>query len=60
MKNSHIGELVLSTDQIQKGGQAIAGKLNAHYQDAVIITVVPEGSSLVCVTFKTAEVWETY
>jgi hypothetical protein len=51
---------VLSTDQIQKGVQAIAGKLNAHYQDAVIITVVPEGSSLVCVTFKTAEVWETY
>ena len=43
MKNKHIGELVLSQRQIQKGVKIVADKLNKQFQEAVIITVVPGG-----------------
>ncbi|GAL11769.1 hypoxanthine-guanine phosphoribosyltransferase [Vibrio astriarenae] len=43
MDLSHVGELVLSEEQIQQGVAAVADKLNAEFSDAVIITVVPGG-----------------
>ena len=43
MKNKYIGELVLNQKQIQEGVQSVAEKLNAVFQDAVVITVVPGG-----------------
>ncbi|WP_394244531.1 phosphoribosyltransferase [Vibrio astriarenae] len=43
MDLSHVGELVLSEEQIQQGVAAVADKLNADFSDAVIITVVPGG-----------------
>ncbi|QIA66054.1 hypoxanthine phosphoribosyltransferase [Vibrio astriarenae] len=43
MDLSHVGELVLSEEQIQQGVAAVAAKLNAEFSDAVIITVVPGG-----------------
>lgn len=43
MKNRHIGELVLSEQQIRDGVQLVAEKLNAEFQDAIVITVVPGG-----------------
>lgn len=43
MRNSNIGELVLSELQIRQGVTIVAEKLNEHYRDAVIITIVPGG-----------------
>ncbi|MGR5296547.1 phosphoribosyltransferase [Vibrio mediterranei] len=43
MKSKHIGELVLSTEQIQDGVIAIADVLNNDFESAVIISVVPGG-----------------
>ncbi|WP_432452362.1 phosphoribosyltransferase [Agarivorans sp. QJM3NY_29] len=43
MKSEHIGELVLNEAQIQDGVKIVASKLNAQFQDAVIISVVPGG-----------------
>jgi hypoxanthine phosphoribosyltransferase len=43
MKNMHIGELVLSEQQIQEGVKIVAHKLNSQFQNAVIISVVPGG-----------------
>lgn len=43
MKNKHLGELVLNEQQIQEGVQIVAKKLNAQFQHAVIISVVPGG-----------------
>ena len=43
MPNQHIGELVLSTEQIRAGVSAVAQRLNERYQSAVVITVVPGG-----------------
>ncbi|EHK2924982.1 hypoxanthine phosphoribosyltransferase [Vibrio parahaemolyticus] len=43
MKSPHIGELVLSEQQIQKGVEIVADKLNSQFSDAVVITVVPGG-----------------
>ena len=43
MKSKHIGELVLSEEQIQEGVKIVAHKLNALFQNAVIISVVPGG-----------------
>ncbi|KXF82914.1 phosphoribosyltransferase [Enterovibrio coralii] len=43
MNLSHVGELVLSEQQIQDGVKIVAEKLNAQFKDAVIITVVPGG-----------------
>jgi hypoxanthine phosphoribosyltransferase len=42
-KSEHIGELVLSKQQIQDGVRTVAQKLNAQFHDAVIISVVPDG-----------------
>lgn len=43
MNSSHIGELVLSERQIQKGVEIVADKLNSQFSEAVVITVVPGG-----------------
>ncbi|MDR9830473.1 phosphoribosyltransferase family protein [Vibrio sp. FNV 38] len=43
MKSEHIGELVLSQQQIREGVKAVAQKLNQTFDDAVIISVVPGG-----------------
>lgn len=43
MSSSHIGELVLSEQQIQDGVEVVANKLNSQFSDAVVITVVPGG-----------------
>ncbi|MDN2482645.1 phosphoribosyltransferase [Vibrio agarivorans] len=43
MKSAHIGELVLSEQQIQQGVEIVADKLNSQFSEAVIITVVPGG-----------------
>lgn len=43
MVNQHIGELILSEQQIQDGVLSVAQKLNCDFQNAVIITVVPGG-----------------
>ncbi len=43
MKREHIGELVLSESLIQEGVKIVAHKLNAQFQQAVIISVVPGG-----------------
>ena len=43
MTNNHIGEQVLSEQQIQIGATVVAEKLNEIYSEAVIITVVPGG-----------------
>ncbi|WP_372882324.1 phosphoribosyltransferase [Psychromonas sp.] len=43
MKNKHVGELVLSKQQIQEGVKIVAEKLNAQFHNAVIICVVPGG-----------------
>lgn len=43
MKNNYIGELVLSQQQIKEGVNIVAKKLNERFQDAVIISVVPDG-----------------
>ncbi|MGY3571775.1 phosphoribosyltransferase [Vibrio paucivorans] len=43
MKSQHIGELVLSEQQIQQGVEIVAEKLNDQFSDAVIISVVPGG-----------------
>lgn len=43
MQLKHIGDLVLSSQQIQDGTQIVADKLNNTFQDAVIISVVPGG-----------------
>jgi len=43
MKTNHLGELVLSQQQIQEGVKIVADKLNKQFQEAVIISVVPGG-----------------
>lgn len=44
MNSSHIGELILSEQQIQDGVKIVAEKLNKQFNDdAVVITVVPGG-----------------
>ncbi|MFM2483511.1 phosphoribosyltransferase [Celerinatantimonas yamalensis] len=43
MKKEHIGELVLSEQQIQDGVKVVAQKLNERFDNAVIISVVPGG-----------------
>ncbi|WP_264876010.1 phosphoribosyltransferase [Vibrio agarivorans] len=43
MESAHIGELVLSEQQIQQGVEIVADKLNSQFSEAVIITVVPGG-----------------
>ncbi|GEA61061.1 phosphoribosyltransferase [Vibrio comitans] len=43
MKSKHIGELVLSEQQIQQGVKIVADKLNEKFEDAVVISVVPGG-----------------
>ncbi|MFA0085298.1 phosphoribosyltransferase [Vibrio sp. 10N.261.51.F12] len=39
----HLGELVLSTQQIEEGVEIVATKLNKQFTDAVVISVVPGG-----------------
>ncbi|KUI98222.1 phosphoribosyltransferase [Vibrio sp. MEBiC08052] len=43
MKSSHIGELVLSEQQIRAGVKTVAEQLNHQFKDAVVITIVPGG-----------------
>lgn len=43
MTSQHIGELVLSEQQIQEGVLKVAQQLNQNFTEAVIITVVPGG-----------------
>lgn len=43
MNSLHIGELVLSEQDIQDGVKIVAEKLNKQFSDAVVITVVPGG-----------------
>ncbi|MGF1681643.1 phosphoribosyltransferase [Photobacterium minamisatsumaniensis] len=43
MKNPHVGEMVLSKEQIEEGANTVAGMLNKVFKEAVIITVVPGG-----------------
>ncbi|ORT48776.1 hypoxanthine phosphoribosyltransferase [Vibrio sp. qd031] len=43
MANKHIGTTVLSERQIQQGVKLVAQALNAQFNDAVVITVVPGG-----------------
>lgn len=43
MTNEHVGTLVLSKEQIQEGVKIVAQKLNAQFQNAIIISVVPGG-----------------
>lgn len=43
MNSLHIGELVLSEQQIQDGVENVADTLNKRFSDVVIITVVPGG-----------------
>ena len=43
MNSQHIGELVLSKEQIHEGVKIVAQQLNAKFKDVVIITVVPGG-----------------
>ncbi len=39
----HLGDTVLTTEQIEAGVKLVADKLNSHYSEAVIISVVPGG-----------------
>lgn len=43
MKNGHIGQLVLSEQQIRDGVKVVAQKLNEKFDHVVIISVVPGG-----------------
>ncbi|MEZ9630566.1 phosphoribosyltransferase [Vibrio breoganii] len=43
MKSKHIGESVLSEQQIRVGAKIVADKLNKEFDDVVVITVVPGG-----------------
>jgi len=43
MDNRYIGELVLDEPAIAAGVERVAVLLNSHYQDAIVITVVPGG-----------------
>ncbi len=43
MKSKHIGELVLSEQQIRQGVKIVSDKLNEKLEDAVVISVVPGG-----------------
>ena len=43
MNKSHIGDLVLSEQQIQDGVATVANILNSKFSSAVIISVVPGG-----------------
>lgn len=40
-----IGDCVLSAEQIRSGVAKVAALLNDAYDDAVVVTVVPGGSS---------------
>lgn len=46
MNNEHVGELVLSKQQIQEGVQIVAKQLSAQFHNAVVISVVPGESYL--------------
>lgn len=43
MDSPHIGELVLSEQQIREGVRSVASALNQQFSEAVIVTVVPGG-----------------
>lgn len=43
MSQQNIGELVLSEEQIQEGVLKVAEQLNATFDDAIVISVVPGG-----------------
>ncbi|ELI5733003.1 hypoxanthine phosphoribosyltransferase [Vibrio fluvialis] len=43
MTNKHIGDLVLTEAQIQRGVALVAEKINQNYRDVVIVSVVPGG-----------------
>ncbi|MGR6981079.1 phosphoribosyltransferase [Testudinibacter sp. P27/CKL/0425] len=43
MKNQHLGEVVLDATQIQNGVSRVAEQLNRHFQQAVVISVIPGG-----------------
>lgn len=43
MGNSHVGEIVLTEQQIQAGVDEVANQLNRQFSGAVVITVVPGG-----------------
>ncbi|PNH95191.1 phosphoribosyltransferase [Vibrio diazotrophicus] len=43
MKSKHVGELVLSEQQIRDAVEIVAEKLNRQFSEAVVITIVPGG-----------------
>ena len=43
LNNSHIGDLILSEQQIQDGVDTVANILNSKFTDAIVISVVPGG-----------------
>jgi hypoxanthine phosphoribosyltransferase len=43
MKNPHIGQCVLSQEQIRSGVELVAQKINDNFADVVVISVVPGG-----------------
>lgn len=43
MRNRHLGDVVLSEDDIRSGVAQVAARLNDRYHDAVAIVVVPGG-----------------
>ncbi len=44
MKHEHVGEIIISESAIAEGVTKVAAQLNQHFNDAVIITVVPGGT----------------
>lgn len=43
MKHEHVGEIIINESAIAEGVAKVAAQLNLHFDDAVIITVVPGG-----------------
>jgi len=43
MKNPHIGQCVLSEEQIRHGVELVAQRINDNFSDVVVISVVPGG-----------------
>ena len=43
MKHEHVGEIIINESAIAEGVAKVAAQLNQHFDDAVIITVVPGG-----------------
>lgn len=43
MKHEHVGEIIINESAIAEGVAKVAEQLNQHFDDAVIITVVPGG-----------------